>query len=223
MATDAALFALSKNLAPNFEVLGGKVPALIVDNFYAHPDALRAFALDQSFEAPPYPYPGRLAAAPESSASLRNARRWVLEVANREFLSRVPPIQHSGRRLTAFSQLYTDFAVVDVHPDDLSHTQRIPHTDPVPVFGLVYLNHEARGGTLFFEQKAQPPATDKEGGYMTKSTAAFELCARIEAVFNRLVIYPGFVPHSGDISGEWIRTDERYSNPRLTQRFAFLP
>jgi hypothetical protein len=46
---------------------------------------------------------------------------------------------------------------------------------------------------------------------------------RIEAAFNRLAIYPGFVPHSGEIVGEWIKTDERFTNPRLTQRLVFMP
>jgi hypothetical protein len=223
MAVDADLFALSPNLQPRMELLGGRLPVLIVDNLYARPDDVRAYALEQPFAPPPYPYPGRLAAAPEDNASLRSARRWVLELANRAYLARVPAIAHAGRRLMAFSQLQTDFAVVDVHPDDLSHEQRMPHVDPVPVFGLVYLNREERGGTLFFEQKAQAPAPDQLNGYMTESTATFELCGRIEPAFNRLAIYPGFVPHSGEISGEWIKGEERYSNPRLTQRFVFLP
>jgi hypothetical protein len=217
------LFQLSPNIRPRLEVLGGKLPVLLVDNFYADPYRLRAYALEQRFEPPPYPYPGRLAAAPQDNPSLEAARRWVLDLANRGFLPRVPPIAQSGRRINAFSQLHTDFAVIDVHPDDLSNEQRMPHVDPVPVFGLVYLNREERGGTLFFEKKAPAPASDRTRGYVTGSTAEFELCARIEPVFNRLAIYPGFVLHSGEISGDWIEGDERYSSPRLTQRFVFLP
>ena len=147
----------------------------------------------------------------------------MLGLAN-QFLARVPPIANNGQRLTSFSRVFTDFAVVDVHPDELSADQRLPHTDPVPVFGLLYLNREERGGTLFFEQKAPSRASDEQGGgYVTESTDCFELCGRIEPAFNRLAIYPGFVPHSGEIHGDWIRGEERYSNPRLTQRFVFFP
>ncbi len=32
---------------------------------------------------------------------------------------------------------------------------------------------------------------------------------------------PEFVPHSGEIAGAWIRSDERFTNPRLTQRLLF--
>jgi hypothetical protein len=91
------------------------------------------------------------------------------------------------------------------------------------VFGLVYLNREERGGTLFFEQNTQVQNSGQGGGYMTESSDEFELCGRITPAFNRLAIYPGFVPHSGEIHGDWISSDERYSNPRLTQRFVFFP
>ncbi len=39
----------------------------------------------------------------------------------------------------------------------------------------------------------------------------------------RLVIYPGIVPHSGEIAGDWIHGEERFRYPRLTQRFTFFP
>jgi hypothetical protein len=216
------LFALSPDLRPRMELLGGKIPVLLLDDFFADPDAVRAYALEQEFNAPPYPYPGRLALAPEDNPSLQSTRQSVLELAN-QFLSRVPPIANNGQRLTSFLRAFTDFAVVDVHPNELSDAQRLPHTDPVPVFGLVYLNCEERGGTLFFEQKARPPISDLPGGYLTESTPEYELCGRIEPAFNRLAIYPGFIPHSGEIRGDWIQSEERYSSPRLTQRFVFFP
>ena len=125
--------------------------------------------------------------------------------------------------MSAFRQVHIDFAVVDVHPDDLSQEQRLPHTDPVPVFGLVYLNREERGGTLFFKQKASSEETAGGHGYVTDSNEAFELLGRIEPAYNRLVIYPGFIPHSGDIAGDWITGPERFDSPRLTQRLVFLP
>jgi len=89
------------------------------------------------------------------------------------------------------------------------------------IFGLVYFNHEPRGGTLFFRNVADTPGSAPSPGYLTDSRDGFELAGRIEPAFNRLAIYPGFVPHSGEIAGDWIRSDERFTNPRLTQRLLF--
>jgi hypothetical protein len=221
MRPDMEIFALAAKLEPRFEVLGDKVPVLLVDDFYAYPDDVRARALQQSFGPAPYLYPGRLAPAPRGNPTLETACDWVLNAVNRDYLPRVP-ILSRGEKLTHIPNVHTDFAIVDVHPDDLAAPQRAPHIDPVPLFALVYLNHEERGGTMFFEQLAAEPAADAQG-YPTPGGHDFRLTARIEPKFNRLVIYPGFVPHSGEIAGDWIRTDERFRNPRLTQRFAFLP
>ena len=86
-----------------------------------------------------------------------------------------------------------------------------------------------RGGTLFFKRTAEGSA-EPAPGYVVDSRDGFELCGRIAPVFNRLVILPPpgfffffffFVPHSGEIAGDWIRSDERFSNTRLTQRLIF--
>ena len=194
---------------------------MIVDDFYAFPEQIRETALTLSFAAPPYPYPGRIAKI-EESASLATVKQTVLDFANRLFLPRVPPIKGGGVTIASFGQVMTDFAVTDIHPDELLPQQRVPHVDPVPVFGLVYLSPRSRGGTLFFRATGKEQAA-AAAGYITKSNSDFELCAGIEGAFNRLVIYPGFVPHSGEIVGDWIKTEERFTDPRLTQRFVFFP
>lgn len=51
----------------------------------------------------------------------------------------------------------------------------------------------------------------------------FALIGGIEGRFNRLAVYPGFVPYTGQIEGEWIKGDARFREPRLTQRFVFFP
>lgn len=203
-------------------MLGGVVPAIIVDNVYERPDEIREMALQLTYTRPPYPYPGKLA-IPPPNPSLTNLIAWALALVTDQFLPRVPSIIYNGQSIAAFRNLHTDFGIVDVHPDDLSQKQRIPHTDPVPVFGLIYLNREDRGGTLFFEQVPGPLHARPAEGYMTSNDSSFRLRARIEAAFNRLAIYPGFVPHSGEISGDWIKSDERFRNPRLTQRLVFFP
>lgn len=216
------LFELASSQNLKFKLLGGLVPAIIVDNVYAQPDALREMALRLSYAAPPYPYPGKLA-VPPTSPSLTRLIGWALDLVNSQYLPNIPPINENGRKIEAFSRLHTDFGIVDVHPLDLAEIQRVPHTDPVPVFGLVYLNREERGGTLFFEPVAGGAPAASTDGYMTTTNPKYKLRARIAPVFNRLAIYPGFVPHSGEISGSWIEGEERYTSPRLTQRLVFFP
>jgi hypothetical protein len=217
------LFALNPACSARMELVGGQIPVLIADDFYADPDAVRAHALSLPYAPPPYPYPGALAAIDEANPSLGVLRGTILGLINREYLPRIPPIQGGGRQITAFARLMTDFARTDVHPDALSATQRRPHVDPVPIFGLVYLNREERGGTLFFRNTDEPADDDKVSGYVTGDIPGFALVGGIEGRFNRLAVYPGFVPHTGQIEGAWIKGEERFREPRLTQRFVFFP
>ena len=207
--------------SPRLEWLGSKVPVITIDDLYLHPREIREVALTLDYVQPPYPYPGRLAPVPDPNLSLDRLRSFALDLVNDLFLPAVP-VSSGGRRISRYTRIHTDFGIVDLAPSELSPVQRIPHVDPVPVFGLVYLNEEDRGGTVFFEQIADVTDASLEPGYPTGASDAFREVARITPAFNRLVIYPGFVPHSGDI-GEWIHGPERLSNPRLTQRLAFVP
>ncbi|HRH76695.1 MAG TPA: DUF6445 family protein, partial [Cellvibrionaceae bacterium] len=54
-----------------------------------------------------------------------------------------------------------------------------------------------------------------EGSYMNGSNAYFEQIACVEAVFNRMVIYPANVLHSGNISKDFT-FDSNPSRGRLT-------
>jgi len=222
MISPPDLFALSTKISASFITAGSSIPVLQIDDVYEHPDAVREMALGLSFSAPSYPYPGKIAVPPPSD-SLDAIGQWALRVANEGYLRRVPPIAKDGQPISAFRQVITDFAIIDVHPDELSPVQRRPHVDPVPVFGLLYLNREERGGTLFFEQVAYAGGDTSEAGYLTSSNDEFELRGQIDAAFNRMVIYPGFIPHSGQIAGDWIEDERRFTSPRLTQRFVFHP
>src|SRR5215213_5797348 len=207
------LFKLSRAAEIRLTRAGGSIPVILVDNVYERPDEIREMALGLSFDPPGYPYPGKIA-VPSPSASLRAVTQWALDTANTRYLPNVPPIAGNGQPITAFRQVHTDFAIIDVHPDELTPTQRLPHTDPVPVFGLIYLNREERGGTLFFKHKTSSGEEAARGsGYVNVSNEAFELLGRIEAAYNRLVIYPGFIPHSGEIVGDWIRGRARFDSP----------
>jgi len=186
MQADDDLFRLSSSMEMKLTTAGGMIPILLIDNVYERPDDVRSMALGLSFSSPPNLYPGKIA-EPPPSGSLAAVTRWALETTNAHYLPNVPPIQGGGQPIMQFERIHTDFAIVDVHPEELSPAQRLPHVDPVPVFALIYLNREERGGTLFFEQTSAPA---QEGGYITKSNDAFRLLGRIEAAFNRMAIWP---------------------------------
>lgn len=217
-----SLFDVRAGIAPRFEVLGGRIPALIVDDFLKHPEQVREAGLGLPFEAPPYPYPGGIAQIPDAWSSIDRLKRVVLDLVNGAYFPRLPPINKDGVPIERLTTVLADFAVIDVPPDELSQRQRIPHVDQVPIFGLVYLNAEERGGTLFFAPRHAAAHSSLGSGYLTGSNDDFELLGRIEGRFNRLAIYPGFIPHSGDI-GPWIEGPGRTEAPRLTLRLPFFP
>lgn len=217
------LFALNPEARPELTLVGGRLPVLIVDDVFKTPDAIRSKALALPYEAPDYPYPGRIASPPAGDGSLEAFLKSVLALVNGQYLPRIPPIAANRDRITRFGRIQTDFAITDVHPDELAETQRKPHTDPVPIFGLVYLNPQVRGGTLFFDPPAVVPDGRDRRGYTSSDDAAYPFVGRIEGAFNRLAIYPGFILHTAEIAGDWIRSDERTKSPRLTQRLVFFP
>lgn len=212
------LFAISPDISPRFVAISPGVPAVIVDDFYLHPREIREAALALPFGGPTALYPGRIATFPADHASLNRAVAWVKAMVERELLAKIE-LMNNGKRVTAFDRLETDFAVVDTPPDSLLPAQRAPHVDHVPIFGLVYLNEEERGGTAFFRRR-QAAADPERQGYFQSEDGVFQKTGRIEGRFNRLAIYPGFVWHSGEI-GDWIKSEDRIRAPRLTQRLVF--
>ena len=216
-------FALNPGSKATMQLLGGRIPILLVDGVFNEPEQLRAVALDLSYSEPGTAYPGRIAELEPNDRSLQLFLGKVLQLVNEEYLPRVPPISADGQPIKRFRNIHADFAITDLHPDELHPTQRKPHIDPVAMFGLVYLNPQPRGGTLFFDRATTDGGEEPSDGYFSVGDAEFRPIGRIEGVFNRLAIYPGFILHSGEIAGEWIRSDERFVAPRLTLRLAFLP
>lgn len=218
-SADQDLFAISPAIAPRFVAIAPGVPAVIVDDFYLHPREIREAALALPFGGPTALYPGRIATFPDDHASLNRAVAWIKTMVDRDLLSKIE-LMSNGKRVTAFDRLETDFAVVDTPPESLLPAQRAPHVDHVPIFGLVYLNEEERGGTAFFRRRQDAPDPEREGYFQGAPDGVFQKTGRIEGRFNRLAIYPGFVWHSGEI-GDWINTEDRIRAPRLTQRLVF--
>jgi hypothetical protein len=215
------LFATSDNPSVTAGPVDGRIPYFAIDGIFRDPLAVREAALALPYSEGTAHYPGRVARFPPGDPSLTGFLRKVVTLVARDYLPRLPA-PPDGVMPTRVRGVDTDFAITDVPPDLLSPEQRRPHIDAVPVFGLVYLNQEARGGTLFFKPKTSAPPSIARSGYQTRSDEELEVTGRIEGRFNRLAIYPGFVLHSPEIDGGWIEGDERLHKPRLTQRIMFF-
>jgi hypothetical protein len=214
------LFATGPTPQLSVGYIDDRTPYITVDGIFAEPAALRETALALPFSPGTAHYPGRIARFPDADPSLTEFLRTLVGFITREYLPRLPSLP-GGQRLTRVRRVDTDFAIIDTRPSELTATQRAPHTDAVPIFGLVYLNEEPRGGTLFFKRRGQGATPIDRSGY-PHPDEQLEICGHIEGRFNRLAIYPGFILHSGEIRGDWIENDDRILSPRLTQRIAFF-
>ena len=215
------VFALNPEARPEVVEIAGQ-PIFVVDDFFVAPEAVREAASKLHFIRHGRSYPGRLASVPREDLRFRTFLGTVQALANREYLP------HLNARATAektdeISIVKGDFAIIDYHPSELNEHQKRPHTDPMPIFGIVYLSAEDLGGTLFFEtlgSEADDEPSDLQG-YFSESNGRWRLAGKAAGTFNRLVMFPGELPHTGEIKGDWILSEKRLSNPRLTMRLLF--
>jgi hypothetical protein len=116
-----------------------------------------------------------------------------------------------------------NYSIVTTPPSALAPIQRLPHfdsTDPGRIAILHYLCQPLDGGTAFYRHRATGFETisdsrladysevlQTEAGarglpqaeYVRADTALFEQTYRVDAAFNRLVVYRGWSLHSGAI------------------------
>ena len=140
-----------------------------------------------------------------------------------------------------FDLMEASFSMVATDPSKLMPVQRAPHfdtTDPKHYALLHYLNVPADSGTAFYRHRATgvERVTDDnigmfvsiarkevallpaDSGYVLGDNEYFEQIEAIEAVPDRLIIYPGSVLHSGIIPpGMNLSHDPRVG--RLTANF----
>lgn len=220
-AAHGDLFETGPSAVLDLGRIDGQVPYLTVDGIFADPVRVRETALALDYSPGPANYPGRVVRYPAADASLSRFLRKIIALVEGEYLPRLPELPN-GARPSRVRGVDTDFAITDIQPDELSSAQRMPHTDAVPLFGLIYLNEEERGGTLFFKPKHREVRLEPADGYPASDDRHLAICGHIEGRFNRLAIYPGFIPHSGEIAGDWITGEGRLLSPRLTQRIMFF-
>jgi hypothetical protein len=189
-------------------------PVVVIDDYLAEPRTLVDFAASRAhFAAPKNWYPG-LRAEPLPQAyvieTLRALHRLIGEVFELPTEGGVDANTYFGLATTA--------------PAVLLPLQRLPHFDtpnPRQIALLHYLCDPAHGGTSFFRHRATGyefmsdersrsyfdslSAELREHGprparYASGSDELFEEVERIDAKFNRLIVYRSRVLHSADVN-----------------------
>jgi hypothetical protein len=185
-------------------------PLVTIDGFSPCPDELRAAASAASFGTAGQHYPGIRAALP---ADYMRDQLPLITRALREIFGRYGPV----------NVIDASFSIVTTPPDALSVQQRLPHCDAFTAdrVALVhYLSPHDDAGTAFFRHRStgfetitesrkavyfdRLDAEMREGGlppasYIVDDTPLFERTAIAEAVYNRALLYPSFLLHSGAI------------------------
>lgn len=200
--------------APSFSLhrIGREAqPLVVIDDFAPDPEALRAAAIASTFGPALQHYPGIRAPLPESYFP---TQREVLAEVLGELLER-----RGGASLVDAS-----FSIVTTPPEALDIRQRIPHCDAFDADRIALVHYLTPGdgdGTAFFRHRStgfetidaerapiffgQLDAEFRHGGlpvarYVASDTPLFERTMAVEARYNRAVVYPSFLLHSGAIA-----------------------
>jgi hypothetical protein len=186
-------------------------PLLVIDNLVATPERLVSRAACRPFNARSRYFPGPRTRAPAMY------ERFLEQVLN--------PLlpHHFGIRPGRFRFSTCHYSLVTTPPERLQFLQRVPHIDSVDGDGLASVHYLFRGpwgGTAFYRHRQtgfeyidetrqaayfQQLETESRSsdapppGYINGNTALFEQTARVEAVFNRLIVYRRNSLHSACI------------------------
>jgi hypothetical protein len=223
MTSGAGLFALNPAAQLRVETMSSGVQALIIDDFYADPFAVRAAALDGRFDASAAYYPGMHSQIERDSTS-------DLFATLSQMLSKLGGIRAQP------GYFRSDFSIVTTPASQMLAKQKHPHIDPTPLAGLVYLNHDFEIGTCFFrhlptglavlsapeEVKAYYAWLEEFGEQTQPATYAvgddgvWERLYTMQGKFNRFVLYSGNAFHSIDMRD--VAANPTLDQARLTQR-----
>lgn len=211
-------------------------PLVVIDGMLLAPAAVVDEAAQARF-APLAPagnyYPGHRAAASGEYLST------IIE-AVRPLLAEV-----FGWAADAKAKASCHFSLVTLPPEDLNLGQRLPHIDsddPGRLAILHYLCGPEHGGTAFYRHRATGLATvtpehsktyfatlraelDRDGppaaAYLDGATPLFEQLGRIDARFDRVIVYRGCLLHSGVVDSTRLSLDPRVG--RLTVNTFLTP
>ena len=185
-------------------------PVVTIDNFSLDPHAFLKAAKRAEYGPAGRHYPGLRAPAP---ADYLKARGDLIGAVLADVF---------GCR-TGAHLIECNFSIVTTPPEALTPIQRLPHFDGADSSKLALLHYicpPEAGGTSFYRHRATGFETITTGRlaeydaalrrevseiglpaatYCAGSTAQFERIGRVQAAFNRMVIYRGITLHSGDI------------------------
>jgi len=192
-----------------------KVPLIVIDNFLEDAESLIEFCVaSAAFNNADSFYPGLRMPAPK--LYIQAIHYYLGSLLDATFGLKKDMWQ-TGRSL---------YSMVVTPPAQLKVQQCIPHIDSFNRGDLAcvhFLCDESKGGTSLYRHKktgfeyidpkrleeynqcviAQGGIDIQQKSYMNGSTDLFEQIACIDAKFNRLVIYPGSVLHSGNIAPDF--------------------
>jgi hypothetical protein len=198
-------------------------PLLVIDNLVADPERLVSRAVQRSFDARSEYFPGPRTRAPAMFESFLES-----------VLNPLLP-EHFGMRPGRFRFSMCHYSLVATPPEQLRFLQRVPHIDSVGTDRLATVLYLFRGrwdGTAFYRHRqtgfesidkprwetyfrrleAESHGADApRPGYINGSTALFEQIARVDGVFNRLLVYRQSSLHSACIDDD----DVPPADPRL--------
>jgi len=197
-------------------------PIIVIDDIFDDPASL----VDYAASLAPYPapagnfYPGlrRMVAPNEASA--------VMTSYVACFCRTLSNVMGSVYGIRNFALHSVAFSIVTTPPSDLRPVQSLPHidgADPMSFAVLHYLSNHESSATAFFRhartgfETITPARVDafasareqdkamygEPRGYIRGSTHGFEEIGRVESRFNRLVVYPSNLFHSGILPADY--------------------
>jgi hypothetical protein len=196
-----------------------RVPVVVIDDFSGRVDDI----IDIAAALAPFPalkgnyYPGlRRMIGPNDGAANAYVEKLCADAA--QFVGGAFDVE-------GFSLTEASFSMVTTAPFQLSPPQRAPHfdsTDPELYALLHYLRVPDGSGTAFYRQrstgiecvteanvarfvaaaKREAATLPSDSGYISGSDQFFEQIEAVEAVPDRLLIYPGSLLHSGIIPSD---------------------
>jgi len=185
-------------------------PVVVIDDFAADPDALRAAAAARAFGPAAQHYPGLRAPLPDDY--LPTQLRGIATVFVEAFGNAAP-----------VAVIDASYAIVTTPPADLSVGQRLPHCDAHARnrIALVHYLSDDRDGTAFFRHRSTGFETVDErraaiytdqlaaelrhgepppAAYVASDMPLFERTWLAEARYNRALLYRSCLLHSGAIA-----------------------
>jgi hypothetical protein len=226
MMSDAAPspFRLNPAARLHIETIAGVGQIIVIDDFYADPDAVRALAMQGVYDSTLAYYPG--VHAKIDKAELAPLFAQIAAIVNAV----------SGP-ICGPEAFVSDFSFVTTPARQMLAGQKHPHVDGLPLAGVAYLSPQLTVGTSFFRHiptglalvrndeddrrysawllehgEATQPAT-----YDVTDHPTWEQLHMLEGRYNRMVMYPGNLFHA--IAMVDVPAELTIDTARLTQRF----